>query len=614
MKKAILKKAVLSLALAFGFTSMASAAHLSNRLTFSARMNGAQEVPAVTTNAAGVASLVLNPTRDTLCISVYMGGFSSAVNGIHLHQGAAGTNGAVLVDLTPYLTKNNVQAVLTGANLPAGLVQAMLEGNIYLNAHNAANPNGEIRGQVKLETDFAYRALLNGANEVPAVATSATGLGIFNLSLNKKKMYYWIVANGVSGAITGAHFHTAAAGSNGGVAYDLTPTISGNTIMGTVDVSTVAGFIDSLEAGKVYINLHTAANGNGEIRGQLALSNRVEFDAFLNTAQEVPAPTGSSATGTAYFSLNSTYTALTYEVQVDGLTGAIGGAHLHAGVAGVAGPVLVDLSGGVNGNRISGTITGADLTDELIDGLLESGVYINIHTMSNMNGEIRGQLNRVAREGYTVRMDGAQEVPAVTTAANGGGIITISRERNNAHIMLVAKDLSGALGGAHLHKGAVGQAGPVLLDLSSFFAGNAAFTAAYTYLTSEDASPFGPAQELLFRQDSVYVNLHTAANMNGEIRGHGYRGSECFNVSAVGIDEAVENTIAVYPNPTSSSITISKDGFTSAETLVVLDITGKTVKSINFTANGQTVDMSDLKSGIYFLKDAKNNAIKIIKD
>ena len=158
MNKILLKKAFFAVALTLGFGASSFAAHLSGQLTFSARMNGANEVPSVTTNAGGVASMVLNGDRDSLCISVFMGGAVDPITALHLHRAAAGANGDVVVNLTPFLTGNTVQVVLTGATLPATLVEDMISGMIYLNGHTTSNPNGEIRGQVKLETDFAYRA------------------------------------------------------------------------------------------------------------------------------------------------------------------------------------------------------------------------------------------------------------------------------------------------------------------------------------------------------------------------------------------------------------------------------------------------------------------------
>jgi hypothetical protein len=614
MKKSLFKNFALVSVITLGGTLTAMAAHLSERITFTARMNGAQEVPSVTTNAAGVATFTLNGNRDSLCVSVFMGGFSTTLNGIHLHAGAAGTNGGVEVDLTPYLSNNTIQTVLTGSNLPASLVENMIQGNIYLNAHTSNNANGEIRGQVKLETDFAYRSLLNGMKEVPSSASNATGLGYFDLSLNKNRMDFAISAAGLSGEITGAHLHVGSATVAGGVAIDLSSFISGNTLVGNVNVASVENFIDSLEKGSVYINIHTASFPNGEIRSQLTSDKDVTFDSFLNTASETTPPTTTTARGTAYFSINPQFTTLTYEVQATDLTGAIMGAHLHQGAAGTAGPVITDLSSGVNGNRISGTITGADLTQELIHDLLNGNIYLNIHTAANANGEIRGQVSRLTREGYSINMTGSQEVPGVSTDANGGGIVSISRDRNNVHVMLVAQNLSGAVGGAHFHNAAAGMNGDVMYDLSSFFSGTENFDDAYGYLTSDDATPFVIADEAKFRNNQVYVNIHTMTNPTGEIRGQVLRGSECNSISTAGIRELnTESTIQVYPNPTTGGLTVSLENFQGNEQLTLTDLYGKVIQIIAPNSSKTAINMTNVQAGIYILKVNGTQSVRIVK-
>lgn len=607
-----LQKIAIAALLTVSTSAMSFAAHLGDQLTFSARMNGAQEVPAVTTTGQGVATMVLNGTRDTLCVSIYTAGVPTALNGIHLHSGMAGTNGGVVVDLSPFLVNGNVKAVITGANLTTSLISDMITGGIYVNAHTAANPNGEIRGQVKLESDFPYRAALNGDQEVPMVSTSATGLAVFNLSLDKKKLMYWVSADGLSGTIMGAHLHMAAAGSNGGVVVDLTPTIMGNAIVGVADVSALAGFTSDLEAGNIYINVHTAANAGGEIRGQLMYDNQVAFDGVLSGMQEVPAVT-TNATGVAQFSLSSDFSMINYSVQVEGLSGAIMGAHLHNAAAGANGAVLVDLSGDVSGNTISGTISGASLTEELIVELLESNIYINVHTAANPNGEIRGQVNRVAREGYSINLSGDQEVPGVSTSASGGGIVTISRERNNAHVMVVVKDLSGPISASHIHNAVAGMNGGVEFDLSSWFSMTENYDGAYGYLTGDDATPMNAAAETKFRNNEMYVNVHTAANPNGEVRGQVMRGSECAQVTLGLSDNKLEdNKLTAYPNPTSDVITLSFEKFNGDVTVQVVDIYGKTIQTKSIKSNDTTIDMSGLPTGVYMIK-AGNQVTRVIK-
>jgi Fe-S cluster biogenesis protein NfuA len=116
-----------------------------------------------------------------------------------------------------------------------------------------------------------FTASLTGAQEVPAVTTGASGSGTFTLNEAKTALTFSITASGLSGAVTAAHFHSAPSGVSGGVVFDVGNFVqeSGGqvTIDGTWNLA--ASDVASLEGGEIYINIHTAQNPAGEIRGQL---------------------------------------------------------------------------------------------------------------------------------------------------------------------------------------------------------------------------------------------------------------------------------------------------------------------------------------------------------
>ena len=110
---------------------------------------------------------------------------------------------------------------------------------------------------------------LSGANEVPPVMSAATGTLVVALNPSTNVLNWTVSYSGLSGPVTGAHFHgPAMAGQNAGVVVPLTGSMS-SPITGTATL-TPAQAAD-LAAGKWYVNLHTAANPGGEIRGQVPM-------------------------------------------------------------------------------------------------------------------------------------------------------------------------------------------------------------------------------------------------------------------------------------------------------------------------------------------------------
>jgi hypothetical protein len=128
-----------------------------------------------------------------------------------------------------------------------------------------------------------YDAPLSGENEVPAVQSSATGLAEFTPPVNDT-IKYRINITGISGA-TGAHIYSGQAGANGEVVADLLTettknrdtsygmTIRGNlsdsSLKGPMQGKTLADLVAAMDSGETYVNIHTAQNPNGEIRGQI---------------------------------------------------------------------------------------------------------------------------------------------------------------------------------------------------------------------------------------------------------------------------------------------------------------------------------------------------------
>ena len=142
-----------------------------------------------------------------------------------------------------------------------------------------------------------------------------------------------------------------------------------------------------------------------------ATGNR--FVAVLSAQEEVPTPTGDTAgRGVATFKLSPDGSSLDFKLNVANIDD-VTQSHIHCGAPGVAGPVVVFLFGfvadgvTVNGRLSEGTITPANVIarpdsaacpggiadfEDLLAKMRSGQAYVNVHTIENPPGEIRGQL------------------------------------------------------------------------------------------------------------------------------------------------------------------------------------------------------------------------------
>ena len=111
------------------------------------------------------------------------------------------------------------------------------------------------------------KATLDGKSEVPPNTSAATGTADIDYDPASKKLSWKVTYSGLSGPATAAHFHgPAEAGKNGGVAVAI-PNATSSPVEGSATLTDAQAA--DLTAGKYYVNIHTAANPGGEIRGQV---------------------------------------------------------------------------------------------------------------------------------------------------------------------------------------------------------------------------------------------------------------------------------------------------------------------------------------------------------
>lgn len=109
-----------------------------------------------------------------------------------------------------------------------------------------------------------YEATLTTSQEVPPKTTAGSGMA--TMTLDGDKLTYDVTYKDLTGPATAAHIHGPAdPGANAGVMVPFANPAS--PIKGTVNLTPAQ--VEALKAGKEYVNVHTAQNPGGEIRGQI---------------------------------------------------------------------------------------------------------------------------------------------------------------------------------------------------------------------------------------------------------------------------------------------------------------------------------------------------------
>jgi CHRD domain len=271
---------------------------------------------------------------------------------------------------------------------PTALIPA-----IALGVALAATVGASARPQA---TAIQVRTLMNAAQEVPAPSGDVSNArGTFAASITKSdsggaSISWQLSFSRLTGAAGAAHIHTGATGTPGPVVLALCGPCQ-SPLTGTGNLTEAA--LDAIERGSAYVNVHTAANGPGEIRGQIATTASIAT--ALSSRQEVPRPKGSVRRATGSFTATvaklGTSGTIAWRLRFSRLTGRADAAHIHVARAGRAGPVAVALCGPCrNGQRGTANLTAANLA-----ALAAGRAYVNVHTAKNPAGEIRGQIRAV---------------------------------------------------------------------------------------------------------------------------------------------------------------------------------------------------------------------------
>jgi hypothetical protein len=237
-----------------------------NNPSFTVPMAPGQILPAPTSGASGTASLAAKLANGAVSGKVMLS--AVAATAVSINEAFAGNTGSKLITLVANGGTAGEWDVPAAALLTADQITSLLQGRLYVIASSAANPNGEIRGQITPANVRVIFSAMAGAQEVPPISIAASGVAATTVDSTANTLSVHVHAMGVDDALTG-DVDNGAAGTTGArltaLAHDAVDAGHWSLELAPITAADAANF----NASRWYVNLATPADPGGAIRGQI---------------------------------------------------------------------------------------------------------------------------------------------------------------------------------------------------------------------------------------------------------------------------------------------------------------------------------------------------------
>ena len=378
---------------------------------------------------------------------------------------------------------------------------------------------GMMMARIPRTDKFLFAARLTGANQVPAVNTPASAVASFLLNANRDSICIHLDINNISSDITGVMINEGIAGETGPLAFDLTPNLEGNSVFtGITNENLSNEVIMKFLKGMYYINVKTIDHPDGEIRSQINLETDMMFKGMLSSDAHVHnVEVGdNNPWGLLSYGLSMDKKTLNYMVVADDLTAPIQLATIMYGREGVAQNMVYNITNNIvmGFSIVMGSI---DLTmnPAFVDSLMSGAVYVNLTTMNNPVGEVRGQLYMDKSISLDMMLDTTQVIGSTVVGSNamGLGLAFLNKSLDTLKYDVVVNEMSGAITNVELIDGTDMNNMVVVKNLTADVDGNR-IQGMFTGNELPD-----DLINLILRGHG-YFRISTALNPMGELAGH----------------------------------------------------------------------------------------------
>ncbi|MBN4076153.1 CHRD domain-containing protein [Gemmatimonas aurantiaca] len=362
--------------------------------------------------------------------------------------------------------------------------------------------SAQAQASVADSTVFANFISADMASACLGTGSDRSGFSICVLSADSTELSIHIEHDINPSNVVAAHIHSAPECTNGSVVYSFGALTSPIVEVWTLSPTALQDLLD----GKLYINIHTVANANGEIRGQIA-QEAIRFSFTLDESQiDIIGfdRTFSHSNGVALCELNATADEFRMRLCHDVVPPFFSGLHIHTGPAGgEVGPVAFFVVDPASPVDATWDFEKADLIN-----LFTKNFYLNLHSNLHIDGEIRGQIQQEELR-FVLGLDGAQAHAGAGSASDykGFAILTLNKDGDEVSIYIEHDIPLDSVTTGEIRLGLPGEPG----------AGIHAFSAMANPIIETWPIIASEFENLIAGE--LYVSIQSMGHFTGEIRG-----------------------------------------------------------------------------------------------
>lgn len=362
-----------------------------------------QVIPPSPTAATGLTDISVNVVDFDITGGVSLTNMQATA--VEIHEAYAGQKDGNLVLALQMGADPTQWSIPADTVLSAVDFDSFMQGKFYVTATDGT-PGEVLRGQLIPSGIALHMIQLTGADEVPEVATAASGVAAVTFDIASRTAQIHLNLENVASTVSGVNVQQQFAGHNGPGVLSLqddmmeAPGDPDHWFLDDLTLSTAQD--DAYSAGELYFNVNTLDNPNGELRGQIVpddidvfftdltglqvVGDGITIQAVQTTATAEAATTGDPATQSVTIYVNTT--------DLDDATSVT----INQAPEGQHGPVILTLGAEPNDDNPNDGITrrwfvaNQQLTPAQWAAYSSQGLYANVTTPAHPVGEVRGQL------------------------------------------------------------------------------------------------------------------------------------------------------------------------------------------------------------------------------